>query len=239
MELGFQVNLVVFEQHFPIERRLKLDFESLKTAIGASHTYPQVECLDISSCGIDDALISAVCTWIVNGNFVVLKALNLSLNHIGSRGWKILSHYLRVGTCFQELIMLNVQHNAHPGGSAVVMAVKSALPGSAQLGARLVELDKVAFFRRKYKRENKSRMPLASLEILILDHSFDLDHSLVLKRQIRDGLFPSLRRLQLTTGYRLDQDGRRIHRAVCALERTMESQISHKTDVSSSGCGSR
>ena len=180
MEFGlqFSLNLVDFEQHFPIERRLKLDFESLKTAIGASHTYPQVECLDISSCGIDDALISAVCTWIVNGNFVVLKALNLSLNHIGSRGWKILSHYLRVGTCFQELIMLNVHHNAHPGGSAVVMAVKSALPGSAQFGARLVGLDKVAFFRRKYKRENKSRMPLASLEILIC--TFDLDHSLIL-----------------------------------------------------------
>ena len=66
-------------------------------------------------------------------------------------------------------------------------------------------------------------MPFASLEILIC--TFSLDDSLMLERQIRDGLFPSLRRLQMTTGYCLDMDGR-IHRAVCALERTMKSQMS-------------
>ena len=79
---------------------------------------------------------------IVNGNFLILKAvsvfitgihtLNLSMNLIGSSGWKIISHYLRVGTCFQELITLNIQHNAHPGCSAIVMAVTSALPQLAQ-----------------------------------------------------------------------------------------------------------
>jgi len=53
-------------------------------------------------------------------------------------GWKILSHYLRVGTCFQELIMLNTQHNAHPGCCAVLMAdIPSALPRSAQFAEQL------------------------------------------------------------------------------------------------------
>ena len=82
----------------------------------------------------------------------------------------------------------------------------------------------MAFFRRKYnKRFDDIQMPFASLEILIC--TFDLDNSLMLERQISDGLFPSLRRLQMTTGYCLDMDGR-IHRAVCALERTMKSQMS-------------
>ena len=219
---GFQMNLVDFDQHFPIDKRLKLDPESLKTAIGASRTHPRVECLDISSCGIDDASIAAVCTWIVNGNFLVLKALNLSMNFIGSRGWKILSHYLRAGTCFQELVMLNIQHNAQPGCSAVVMAVTSALPRSAQVAERL-GLYKMASFRRKYKRDDDVQMPFASLEILIC--SFDLDDSLILERQISDGRFPSLRRLQMPSGFYLDMDGR-IRRAVCALERTMNSQMS-------------
>lgn len=137
------------------------------------------------------------------------------MNSIGSRGWKILSHYLRVEKCFQELVMLNIQYNAHPGCSAVVMAVTSALPRSAQLAERL-GLYKLAFFRRKYKRVE---MPFASLEILIC--TFDLDHSLMLERQISDGRFPSLRRLQMPAGYCLDMHGR-IYRAVCALERTMK-----------------
>ena len=206
--VGFQVILVDFDQHFPIDRRLKLDSESLKTAIEASYTYPRVECLDISSCGIDDAFISAVCKWIVHGNFLVLQALNLSMNYIGSRGWKILSHYLCGGTCFQGLIMLDMQHDKHPGCSAVVMAVTSALPWSAQFAERL-GLYEMAFFRRKYnKRFDDIQMPFASLEILIC--TFDLDNSLMLERQISDGLFASLRRLQMTTGYCLDMDGR-IH----------------------------
>ena len=153
---------------------------------------------------------------------MVLKALNLSLNYIGSRGWKILSHYLRVGTCFQELIMLNMQHNAQPGCSAVVMAVTSALPRSARFAERL-GLYKMAFFCRKYKCDDDIQKPFASLEILIC--SFDLDDSLMLERQISNGRFPSLRRLQMPTGFCLDMD-RRIHRAVCALERTMKSQMS-------------
>ena len=218
---GFQVILVDFDQHFPFDKRLKLDSVCLKAAISASHTYPRVECLDISSCGIDDASITAVCTWIVNGNFMVLKALNLSLNYIGSRGWKILSHYLRVGTCFQELIMLNMQHNAQPGCSAVVMAVTPALPRSAWFAERLGL--KMAFFRRKYKCYDDIQKPFASLEILIC--SFDLNDSLMLERQISNGRFPSLRRLQMPTGFCLDRDGR-IRRAVCALERTMNSQMS-------------
>jgi len=77
--------------------------------------------------------------------------------------------------------------------------------------------------KRKYKRYENSQMPFASLEILIC--TFDLDHSLMLERQISDGRFPSLRRLQMPIVYCLDTDGR-IHRAVCALERTMKSQIS-------------
>ena len=148
------------------------------------------------------------------------------MNSIGSRGWKILSHYLRVGKCFQELVMLNIQYNAHPGCSAVVMAVTSALPRSAQLAERL-GLYKLAFFRRKY---NSVEMPFASLEILIC--TFDLDHSLMLERQISDGRFPSLRRLQMPAGYFLDMHGR-IHRAVCALQRTMKSNVTRMNATSS------
>ena len=138
------------------------------------------------------------------------------MNYIGSRGSKILSHYLRVGTCFQERIMLNMQHNAQPGCSAVVMAVTSALPRSAQFAERL-GLYKIAFLGRKCNIQT----PFTSLKILIC--TFDLDHSLRLERQISNGLFPSLRHLQTPIGLHLDRDGR-IRRAATALKKTMETQ---------------
>ena len=67
-------------------------------------------------------------------------------------------------------------------------------------------------------QESHCWVPLASLEVLIF--SFDLEDSLKLERQIRDGFFPSLRHVQTPDVYRLDRDGR-VHRAVSALKQTM------------------
>ena len=164
--VGFQVNLVDFDQHFPIDRRLKLDSESLKTAIEASYTYPRVECLDISSCGIDDASISAVCKLDCAWEFPGPTSIEF-VHELHWFSWLEDSFSLLCGgTCFQGLIMLDMQHDKHPGCSAVVMAVTSALPWSAQFAERL-GLYKMAFFRRKYERGVDIQMPFASLEILI------------------------------------------------------------------------
>ena len=142
------------------------------------------------------------------------------MNSIGSRGWKIFSDYLLVNNKLQELIMLDVHFNAQPGCSAVVNAVNSAVKKPLPLLRHL--FDQLGLYKKGAVRRKQEpilcRMPLASLEVLIF--SFDLEDSLKLERQIRDGLFPSLCRVQTPDGYCLDRDGR-VRRAVSALNQTM------------------
>ena len=74
-------------------------------------------------------------------------------------------------------------------------------------------------------------MPLTRLAVFIYyEYVSLLDDSSTRERQIRDGRFPSLRRLQMPTGYYVDLHGR-IHRAVCKLERTMKSQAAVPHDL--------
>ena len=82
------MHLVDFSQEFPKDRQLKLDSETLMKAMCNLEVLPFVEYLDISRCGIEDASMPALCSWIGDG-FPQLRALNMSMNLIGRQGWQI------------------------------------------------------------------------------------------------------------------------------------------------------